>query len=363
RQELRRAEGAALLDLKAWWITRLRYSPCPVRETMTLFWHGHFATSFEKVQSAEAMLRQNHLFRDLGMGRFEDLTLAVSRDAAMMRYLDLAGSSKKQPNENFARELLELFTLGEGNYTEADVREVARAFTGWRIEPANGAIRFDPSRFDGGPKTVLGETGPLGAPECVRVICRHPQCARFLTAKLWEFFAGGPPPPEVAKKLAEVFRATGGSLRQVLEAVFRAPEFYGADVCGRRIKSPAEWLGGTLKSLNLPPPPAAQTAAALRELGQNLFAPPNVKGWEGGKAWISATTLLARQRLALDLFLPVPPSLVPEEARQSPERLAAHAAGVLMPAGIPEQVVKAACSALASEPFPATSTTCTASAA
>ena len=356
-QALHKAEKKAIAQLRDWWIARMRYSPCPLRERMVLFWHGHFATSFEKVRSSHAMLRQNHLFRDFAFGRFEELALAVSRDEAMMRYLDVAGSSKKHPNENFARELLELFTLGEGHYTEEDVREAARAFTGWGIDPVERSVQFLPRRFDNGEKTVLGTTGHLGAEECVQIVCRNSQCARFVTRKLWEEFAGVSPSREVQLALAEVFESTGGNIRLVLEELFRRPEFYSQELRGRRVKSPVEWLVGTLKNLDMPVPGPGKGTSAIQQLGQNLFAPPSVRGWEGGQAWISATTLLARQRLAPALFLPIPEKLVPKSARDTPEELAAQVAKILMPAGMNPAILHEATTHLARSKFPADSET------
>lgn len=306
RKEARDAEQKALFDLRSWWLQRMRYSTNPTREKMVLFWHGHFACSVVKVRNPRFLWRQNELFRIHALGSFRDLACGIPKDPAMMRYLDIAGSSNAKPNENFARELMELFLLGEGQYSEEDVREAARAFTGYRINPLTQEVLFQARRADTGEKSVFGKSAAYDSEGLVNLLLEQPECAQFIVNKLWAFFAGGQPSPETGKALAEIFRRSNHQTHAVLRALFLSPDFYSPAVIRSQIKSPAEWLVGTSKSLETPLSGNRAQQNALRDLGQTLFEPPNVKGWEGGRAWISGSTFLARCNLAGVLFLPPP---------------------------------------------------------
>jgi uncharacterized protein (DUF1800 family) len=306
RKEARDAEQKALFDLRSWWLQRMRYSKNPAREKMVLFWHGHFACSVAKVRNPRFLWRQNELFRIHALGSFRELACAIPTDPAMMRYLDIAGSSNAKPNENFARELMELFLLGEGQYSEEDIREAARAFTGYRVNPLTQDVSFQARRADTGEKTVFGKTAAYDPEGLVNLLLDQPGCAEFLVNKLWAFFAGGSPSPENGKALAEVFRSSNYETEAVLRAMFLSADFYSPSVIRSRIKSPVEWLVGTSKSLETQLSGNRAQQNALRDLGQTLFEPPNVKGWEGGRAWISGSTFLARCNLAGVLFLPPP---------------------------------------------------------
>src|ERR1700741_510673 len=193
-------------DLTRWWITRMAVTRTPLVEKMTLFWHGHFATSGQKVRPAYKMWLQNETLRQHGLGNFANLTKAISRDPAMMIWLDTVQSKKERPNETFAREVMELFTLGEGHYSESDVKEAARAFTGYRIDRADQSFRFAPAQFDPGPKTFMGETGPWDGDQIIDIIVSQPQCARFIGAKIWKFFVDDDPEPKLIDALASEFR-------------------------------------------------------------------------------------------------------------------------------------------------------------
>ncbi len=304
RKRARQAEQQALFDLRAWWLRRLRYSPNPLREKITLFWHGHFATSVVKVRNVGFLWRQNELFRAHALGDFRALAREIPTDPAMMRYLDVAGSSKSKPNENFARELMELFLLGEGNYSEEDIRESARAFTGYRINPMTQEMDFQERRSDTGVKTFFGQTGAFTATDIVDIILSRPQCANFLTAKMWKFFAGTEISPAMQSRLAAKFRDSGYDISPVLQEIFLSEEFYSEDVMNAQIKSPVDWLVGSSKRLESPLAGNRPEQNALRELGQSLFEPPNVKGWEGGRSWISASTFLMRCNLSSSLVIP-----------------------------------------------------------
>ncbi|MEX1118137.1 MAG: DUF1800 domain-containing protein [Terrimicrobiaceae bacterium] len=303
RKQAREAEQKAIFELRAWWLQRMRYSANPTREKMVLFWHGHFACSFQKVRNPRFLWRQNELFRMHAFGSFRDLAGEISMDPAMMRYLDIAGSSNTKPNENFARELMELFLLGEGQYSEEDIREAARAFTGYRVNPLTQEVAYQPRRADTGEKSVFGKTGAYDAKGLVNLIVDQPECAPFLVNKLWAFFAGGKPTPATEKSLAQTYRHSNHQTRAVLRAMFLSPEFYAPAVIRSQIKSPVEWLVGTSKSLETALSGNRAQQNALRDLGQTLFEPPNVKGWEGGRSWISSSTFLARCNLAGTLFL------------------------------------------------------------
>ncbi|MBV8901788.1 MAG: DUF1800 domain-containing protein [Verrucomicrobia bacterium] len=301
-------------ELTRWWIERMVQTPSPLVEKMAFFWHGHFATSMEKVGSPYKMWKQNQTFRRYALGSFRDLVKAVSRDPAMLVWLDLNGSRKERPNENFARELMELFTLGEGHYSEQDVKESARAFTGYRINPADQSFRFMPGQFDGGPKTFLGQTGTWDGDQVIDIILNQPACARFLAAKLWSFFVNDSPAPDLIDRLAGELHRNNFELRPVLRVIFRSAEFY-ADACrNSQIKSPVQWIAQTCRTISLQVPDAEVLSNALRQLGQLPFYPPNVKGWENGTAWINTATLGFRyafgRQLVLGRLAPKPPEFM-----------------------------------------------------
>jgi hypothetical protein len=297
-KEFRRLQGEHLLDLRNWWLTRMATTPAPLLEKMTLFWHGHFATSAEKVQNGYWMWLQNDTFRQHALGNFVTLTKAMSRDPAMMIYLDLQQSRKEHPNENWARELMELFTVGIGNYSENDIRESARAFTGYRVDRTNQQFRFMPRQHDNTMKTFMGRTGPLNGDDIIDVLAKQPACADFLAKKLWRFFAEDEPSNEIVEAVASRIRSHNYEMRPVLREMFSSAQFFSATAMRNQIKSPVQYLIQTTKLLasNLPAPQVSQNA--MRQLGQVLFAPPNVKGWDGGKSWISTSTLLFRYNFA-----------------------------------------------------------------
>ncbi len=214
----------------------------------------------------------------------------------MLVYLDVAQSRRGQPNENFAREVMELFTLGEGQYTEQDVKEAARAFTGWSIDRESGQYLFRPGLHDPGVKTVLGRTGRLDGDAVLDVILARPEASEYITAKLWREFVGSEPDPAEVRRIAALFRGRDYDIKAALRALFLADAFWAADQRGTLVKSPVELVVGTLRQLELTPAQAVPFAVAAAGMGQNLFAPPNVKGWPGGDAWINSNTLLARKQ-------------------------------------------------------------------
>jgi uncharacterized protein (DUF1800 family) len=244
------------------------------------------------------MWRQNDTLRRHALGNFAALTKEISRDPAMMIYLDLQQSRKEHPNENWARELMELFTVGIGNYSETDIRESARAFTGYRIDMTNQQFRFAPRQHDDGAKTFTGKTGPWNGDEIIDALMKQPACAQFLARKLWRFFAEDEPAARIVDAVAARIREHNFEMRPVLREIFSSREFYSDEAMCNQIKSPVQYLIQTTKLLatELPAAPVAQNA--MRQMGQILFAPPNVKGWDGGKAWVSTSTLLFRYNFA-----------------------------------------------------------------
>lgn len=303
RQELQnewqREHRRQIVELQGWWLRRMATAPNPFQEKLTLFWHGHFATGIEKVREPALMWRQNQLFREHGSGDWLTLLDLVTRDPAMMVYLDQNQSRRDKPNENYARELLELFSMGEGNYTEQDVTEGARALTGLALDRLTLESRFNPRQHDRGIKTILGKTGTLDAWDLLQLIAQHPQSARFITAKLWNFFASAPLSQDLADALAAEFTRCNQNIGAFLRTLFKAEVFYSPEVVRHQIKSPVQLLVEACRQLERELPPVPVAANSLRVLGQTLFAPPNVKGWDGGSAWINTNTLLHRHNLAL----------------------------------------------------------------
>jgi uncharacterized protein (DUF1800 family) len=294
QREYQQAGRQHMIELRRWWLKRMATGPRPLQEKLVLFWHGHFATSLEKVRDAYLMWLQNELFRRFASGNWEDLLIAVGRDPAMLVWLDQAQSRKEHPNENFAREVMELFVLGEGHYTEKDITEGARALTGWSYDRLHQGFIERPFWHDGGEKTIFGQRGNFDGEAFLKLIVAQPQSARFITAKLWKFFAGEEPSPQLVTALAAALRGVGGSFKPVLRAMFLSEDFYAPSVIRNQVKSPVQWLVGSVRMLERELPPPLVCFGLLRNLGQDLFAPPNVKGWDGGLSWITTNTLLAR---------------------------------------------------------------------
>jgi uncharacterized protein (DUF1800 family) len=299
QKERNRERRRQMLELQHDWLQEMATGSRPLREKLTLFWHGHFATSAVKVRDPYLMWCQNDLFRQRGAGSWRDLLGAVTRDPAMLLWLDQAQSKPGHPNENYARELLELFTLGEGHYTERDVTEAARALCGLTLDRLTQEPAFRKRLQVPGDKTFLGRTGPLGVDEVLDQIAAQPQTDRFITGRLWTFFAGTPPSAGLQDALAVRFRASGQQFGPFLRMMLTSEEFHQPPVMNQQIKSPVQLLVSACRQLERPLPPAPVCANTLRLLGQELFNPPNVKGWEGGLAWINTNTLLNRHNLAL----------------------------------------------------------------
>ena len=282
-------------DLRRYWIYRMMFSKRPLAEKLTLFWHGHFATSNAgKVNNPYLMHQQNLTFRQFGLGRFEELLLAVSKDPAMIIWLDNKDNRKNKPNENYAREVMELFTMGIGNYSEQDVKEAARAFTGWA---APSGFYFNKKHHDFGSKTFLGQTGNYGGEDIVKILAARPETAKYLCRKLIVFFCQDNPEPAFVDRIADVYLKNNQDIRIVLESIFRSEEFAGNKSYHCKIKSPAEFVIGTMKLLQVEKLDG-DLPSVMARMGQNLYEPPNVKGWDGGLSWIATDTLMERFNFA-----------------------------------------------------------------
>ncbi|MBX9693618.1 MAG: DUF1800 domain-containing protein, partial [Cyanobacteria bacterium] len=282
-------------DLRRCWIYRMMFSRRPLAEKLTLFWHGHFATSNAgKVNNPYLMYQQNLTFRAHGLGKFEDLLLAVSKDPAMIIWLDNRDNRKNKPNENYAREVMELFTMGIGNYSEKDVKEAARAFTGWT---APSSFYFNKKHHDFGSKTFLGQTGNFGGEDIIKILAERPETAKYLSRKLITFFCQDNPEPAFVDRIASIYTDSKQDIKIVLDAIFRSDEFKSEKSYHCKIKSPAEFVIGTMKLLQVEKLDG-DLPSVMARMGQNLYEPPNVKGWDGGLAWIATDTLMERFNFA-----------------------------------------------------------------
>ncbi|MBC8022738.1 MAG: DUF1800 domain-containing protein [Burkholderiales bacterium] len=289
-------------ELRAWWLREMLATPSPLTERMTLFWHNHFATSQQKVRSLQLMYRQNALLRREAVGNFATLLHAVAKDPAMLVYLDNAGSRRQAPNENFAREVMELFTLGEGRYAEADVKEAARAFTGWSLDRESGEFTYRRVWHDFGEKTVLGRTGRFDGDEVLDVLLARPETATLIATKVWREFVSPTPDAAEVERWASVFRESRYEVKPLLRAVLASDAFWSARHRGTLVKSPVDLVVGTLRTFGIHPVDLRPAVFACAALGQNPFAPPNVKGWPGGNAWIDSATLLGRRQFVDRVF-------------------------------------------------------------
>ena len=284
-------------EAKAWWYREMLSTDSPFTERMVLFWHNHFTSSVRKVRYVPALMRQNALFRREAAGNFGRLLKAVARDPAMLIYLDGATSRAGRPNENFARELFELFTIGQGAYTESDIREAARAFTGWSLDRRTGEHRYYQMLHDHGSKRVLGSAGYLSGDDVIEIALRHPRTSERLVAKLWREFVSPDPDPGEVRRLARLFEESDHELKPLLRALLLSPAFRDPANRGVLIKSPVELTVGTLRLLRIPVDDTMRLVRAGRMLGQDLLDPPNVKGWIGGEAWISSHSLMQREQI------------------------------------------------------------------
>lgn len=296
KNDFKRDDRSQLNHFSSWWVRQMLEGPHPLQERMTLFWHGYFTSSYREVKIGAVMIRQNELFREHALGSFEELLREIVRDPAMVRYLSNDKNSKDSPNENLARELMELFTLGDGHYTEEDVKEAARSLTGYDVRFGEDVV-FRRGRHDRGLKTVLGKSGRHGADDLIDILLAQEQCPRWVVTRLLSYFEGREPSAARVDRYAAILREHDYELEPVLRALFGDPAFYADDVVGNRIAGPIDFLVGAARRLGVEPPPAVIWLAA-GQLGQRLFEPPNVQGWPGGEAWITTSTMLQRGNFA-----------------------------------------------------------------
>jgi len=319
-------------SVQMYWLCRMVLTKNPLKEKMALFWHDHFATSSQKVDSPTAMQNQLEIFLAEGLGRFESLLLNVSKDPAMLYWLDNQLNKKGKPNENFAREVMELFTLGIGHYTEKDVQEAARAFTGWgygngnrqveRVPNRQNKFLFNAAQHDDGIKMVLGNRGPWNGEEICGILVGNPQTALAITKKIWEFFVYEKPDEALIKRLATLWRSNGFEMKVLLRAIMESPEFYSEKSARKLYKNPIDFCISTLRQTGAGAILRARISEpdtdgdnigrkiagiqnclrATKAMGMEVLFPPDVAGWDWGSSWISSATMVERMKWADRLF-------------------------------------------------------------
>ncbi|MBI3721051.1 MAG: DUF1800 domain-containing protein, partial [Fimbriimonas ginsengisoli] len=303
------------------WLYRMLFGPDPLTERLVLMWHNHFASSAAKV--GMAVRRQNEIFREFARAPFGELLKRVVRDPALLVWLDAQVNRKGHPNENLGRELMELFTLGIGHYTERDIQESARAFTGWGIgrtrpeegRPPSATFVFRPRQHDDGDKTFFGQTGPFGGEDILKMLTDNPRTSEYVASKMWRFFAYPDPEPELVSRLAAIFRQSGLEIKSLLRAIITSPEFYSERAERAIYKNPVDFVIVTARQMGLGEllgasegsglrglGPMTQVNQALKGMGMQLFYPPDVAGWDQGAAWITTATMVERIGWADRLF-------------------------------------------------------------
>lgn len=322
-------------QLQGHWYRRLIITQRPLQHRMLLFWHDHFATSSSKVRIAQAMLAHMDKLYENSLGTFRTLIGAVSKDPAMIIWLDLQENTKDSPNENFAREVMELFTLGVDNgYSENDIREVARAFTGWQYRQSRRrggrSIEFamNPSEHDPAEKTILGQTGSFDGDDVLDILCKHPGTARYIAKKAWEYFAYQDPEPETLDRITHAFASSGLQIKALVRAIMTDERFYSTRAVGTRVKSPVDFCVGTARAIGVqrlervdaprPVPFGSLLKVATRDMGMALLEPPDVSGWPNGPEWITSATMTKRIGWARLLFLGEQESLTRNRRRSPP---------------------------------------------
>jgi uncharacterized protein (DUF1800 family) len=319
-----------LVNLVWWWIDRMTRSPRPLEERMALFWHNHFATAIYKVRSPYLMFKQNELLRSKGTGRFRDLLMGITEDPAMLIWLDGALNRKGAPNENYGREVMEVFTIGLGNYTEDDVKSAARAFTGYRIDKSGNSF-FNPKLHDEGTKTFLGQTGNFGPQDIVEILSTHPETANSIARKLFAYFAYDGASNETIDRLANVYMSTDGNIGAVVEAILKSDEFWSAQAHLNLVKGPVDYVTTALRSLGASVNPKS-VVGLLNNMGQLPFDPPSVFGWPSGVAWVNTSTVLTRTNF---------PLLIQSPANTTFDGTSVDAVTrVLFPEGLPSNVLQ-----------------------
>jgi len=327
----RKPPTGEVVNLVWWWVNRMVNTPRPLEEKMALFWHNHFATAIYKVRSPFLMFKQNQLLRSQAMGNFRDLLMGMTEDPAMLIWLDGAQNNKTAPNENYGREVMEVFTIGVGNYTEDDVKAAARAFTGYQIDRSGNSF-FNPNRHDDGTKTFLGQTGNFGPEDIVNILASHPATAKSISRKLFTYFAYDSPSDDTINRIANVYTATDGDIKAVVKAILNSDEFWSAQAYLALVKSPVDYLTTALRSLGATVSPRL-AVATLNNMGQLPFDPPSVFGWPEGIGWINTSTMLERYNFPLLIRNPDNATVAFEDSVDTASR-------TLFPEGLPQDVMQ-----------------------
>ncbi len=302
KKQIRKKYNKQEKELKLWWYKQMITTKSPITERMTLFWHNHFTSSSKKVRKPLLMYNQNVLLRKNSLGSFRTLLHDISKDPAMIIYLDNQQNRKSKPNENFAREVMELFTLGEGNgYTENDIKEAAKAFTGWKVDKNTGEFIFDKKSHNNTEKDFMGKKGNFDGDDILDIILERPQVSVYITKKVWNEFIGINPTDSQIRIIAERFRLSNYDIKILLSDILKSSSFDDKKNYGSLIKSPVDLMVGTVRTLNIPIEEKNKNIEQFlrygQRLGQDIFNPPNVKGWVGGKSWINSGTLPLREQL------------------------------------------------------------------
>ena len=309
KKMMRQMQVQGIKDLNISWINTMINSEHPLREKMALFWHGHFASRTTMVLFSQQLL---DVIRSNALGNFGELLSGVSKSPAMLEYLNNKQNRKAHPNENFAREVMELFTLGRGNYTETDVKESARAFTGWEFD-ADGNFRFRANAHDAGEKTFLGKTGNFNGDDVLKILLENKQTAKFITTKIYKFFVDDTVDEMKVDALAEEFYASGYDIKALMQNIFMSDWFYDPQYIGSHIKSPIELIVGLRRTIPVNFEREEVMLSFQQIMGQVLFYPPNVAGWPGGRNWIDSSTLTYRMKLAQMILYDEQSVIMPKE--------------------------------------------------
>lgn len=317
KAELRKVEVRKVFQMTTEWIERMASeSESALLERMSLFWHGHFAC---RIRSSRLANQQLNSIRKHALGNFRDLVKAIARDPSMIRYLNNQQNKKRQPNENFARELMELFTIGIGNYSEEDIKEAARAFTGWSSN-FNGEYVFRSFQHDYGRKTFMGKTGNFDGDEIIDIILERRETAKFITQKIYRYFVNEQIDEARVNELANYFYRNDYDIGKLMRTIFESKWFYKKENVGCKFKSPVEYMAGLMKHLNVNFELPASLLFAQRSLGQTLFNPPNVAGWPGGKTWIDNSSLMLRLNMGAYLLTSADIKFHTKEEFEAPKR-------------------------------------------
>ncbi|MBS0026366.1 DUF1800 domain-containing protein [Chitinophaga sp. 22321] len=313
RKNVQKMNTEGIKDLNVSWVNAMISSEHPLREKMSLFWHGHFACRTQNVLFNQQLLS---VIRNNALGSFRHLLSGVSKSPAMLQFLNNQQNRKQHPNENFAREVMELFTMGRGNYSETDVKEAARAFTGWGFDEA-GAFVFRDKQHDDGVKSLLGKQGNFDGDAVIEILLEQKQTARFITAKIYKYFVSDIPDEAKINALSDKFYHSGYDIKSLMREIFMADWFYDSSIVGNRIKPPVELLVGIRRTIPMSFEKEETMLLFQRVLGQLLFYPPNVAGWPGGRSWIDSSSLMFRLRvpqviLYSQAFNVMPKELTPE---------------------------------------------------